>query len=104
MQPPTLTFPDPLLAHERHHPAKQRGGRSLCRPQNRRTGSTYFRLLIAVRSAENLTMPVALHQLEPRAVAPVPGLIAVTKFGLALVVEKSEVKALQEAFDRLVSV
>ena len=35
---------------------------------------TYFRLVIAVRSAESLTMPVAPHQLEPKP----PGLIEVT--------------------------
>src|ERR1700694_601445 len=46
----------------------------------------YFRLVIAVRSAESLAMPAAPHQLEPNAVAPLPGLIAVTKHGLALVV------------------
>src|ERR1700737_1913414 len=46
----------------------------------------YFRLVIAVRSAESLAMPAAPHQLEPNAVAPLPGLIAVTKPGLALVV------------------
>jgi len=27
--------------------------------------TTYFRLVIAVRSAENFTMPAAPHQLEP---------------------------------------
>ena len=32
---------------------------------------SYFRLVIAVRSAESLTMPVAPHQLEPKP----PGLI-----------------------------
>src|SRR3981081_3377880 len=47
---------------------------------------TYFRLVIAVRSAESLTMPAAPTQFEPNAVAPVPGLIAVTKPGLELVV------------------
>src|SRR6202035_1800067 len=63
----------------------KRGGRLLCRPLVFRR-RTYFRLVIAVRSAESLTMPVAPHQFEPNAVAPLPGLIAVTKVGLALVV------------------
>src|ERR1700692_3283945 len=39
---------------------------------------SYFRLVIAVRSAESLTIPVAPHQLEPKP----PGLMAVTKLGL----------------------
>jgi len=47
---------------------------------------TYFRLVIAVRSAESLAMPAAPHQFEPNAVVPLPGLIAVTKPGLELVV------------------
>src|SRR5450432_3972596 len=61
--------------------ANKRGGRLLCRPFGIER-ITYFRLLIAVRSAESLTIPVAPHQLEPNP----PGLIAVTKAGLALVV------------------
>ena len=61
--------------------AKQKGGRSLCRPASLER-TTYFRLVIAVRSAENFTTPVGLHQLEPNP----PGLIAVTKDGLKLVV------------------
>src|SRR6266404_6271744 len=65
--------------------AKQKGGRSLCRPASLER-TTYFRLVIAVRSAENFTTPVAPHQLEPKAAAPLPGLIAVTKDGLKLVV------------------
>src|SRR4030088_2898025 len=76
----------------------ERGGRSLCRPRIL-DGLAYFRLVIAVRSAESLTMPVALHQLEPKP----PGLIGVTKDGLKLVVVKSLVKTLQFAFERLVS-
>jgi hypothetical protein len=63
-------------------PPTKRGGRSLCRP-SRLEGITYFRLVIAVRSAESLAMPAAPHQLEPKP----PGLIAVTKLALALVVE-----------------
>ena len=61
-------------------------------PQSRE--NNYFRLVIAVRSAESLTIPAAPHQLEP---AP-PGLIDVT-----LVVPealKALVKALQLPFDR----
>jgi hypothetical protein len=52
--------------------AKQKGGRSLCRPASLER-TTYFRLVIAVRSAENLAMPAAPHQLEPKP----PGLIGV---------------------------
>jgi hypothetical protein len=59
----------------------------------------YFRLVIAVRSAESLTIPVAPHQLEPKP----PGLIAVTKLVLKLVVVWSLVNALQLALERLVS-
>src|SRR5205085_9158172 len=67
-------------------PQKQGGGRLLCRPQTVQPELGYFRLLIAVRSAENLTMPAAPHQLEPKAATPLPGLMAVTLFGLKLVV------------------
>ena len=81
------------------HPASEnkRGGRLLCRPPCSLGRRTYFRLVIAVRSAESLTMPAAPHQFEP---AP-PGLIGVT-----LVVPealKALVKALQLPFDRSVS-
>src|ERR1700736_4029732 len=65
--------------------ANKRGGRLLCRPR-RLERITYFRLVIAVRSAESFAMPAAPHQFEPNAVAPLPGLIAVTKPGLELVV------------------
>lgn len=44
---------------------QKRGGRSICRPFKVSGGETYFRLVIAVRSADSLTMPVAPHQLEP---------------------------------------
>src|ERR1700736_5444955 len=77
---PPLANPDAFGS-----PQKQRGGRSLCRPR-RFERMTYFRLVIAVRSAESFTMPAAPHQFEPNAVAPLPGLIAVTKPGLELVV------------------
>ncbi len=69
------------------YPPKQKGGRSLCRPCRNRLQKAYFRLVIAVRSADSLTMPVAPHQFEPNAVAPLPGLIAVTKAGLEFRVE-----------------
>src|ERR1700719_3689475 len=58
---------------------------------------SYFRLVMAVRSAESLTMPAAPHQFEPLP----PGLIGVT-----LVVPealKALVNALQLPFDRSVS-
>jgi hypothetical protein len=38
----------------------------------------YFKLVIAVRSAESLAMPAAPHQLEPKP----PGLVGVMKDGL----------------------
>ena len=62
---------------------KQKGGRSLCRPHRYQRNLRYFRLVIAVRSADSLAIPVAPHQLEPNP----PGLILVTKDGLKLVVE-----------------
>src|ERR1700682_6457061 len=71
------TLPNPAASAHR----KQKGGRSLCRPVSLER-MTYFRLVIAVRSAENFTTPAALHQWEPNP----PGLIAVTKDGLKLVV------------------
>jgi hypothetical protein len=43
----------------------------------------YFKLVIAVRSAESLTMPAAPHQLEPKP----PGLVGVMKDGLKFLVE-----------------
>jgi hypothetical protein len=43
---------------------------------------TYFKLVIAVRSAESLTMPAAPHQLEPKP----PGLVGVMKAGLKFLV------------------
>ena len=48
-----------------------------------REKKAYFRLVIAVRSADSLAIPAAPHQLEPKP----PGLILVTKVGLKLVVE-----------------
>jgi len=60
-----------------------KGGRSICRPfEADLSGSAHFRLVIAVRSAESLATPTALHQLEPKP----PGLIAVMLAGLKLVV------------------
>src|SRR5438876_8170245 len=77
----------PFLAVSRHPrriwlTAKQKAGSSLCRPLLQRE-MTYFRLVIAVRSAENFTIPVAPHQLEPKP----PGLMGVMKAGLKLLVE-----------------
>jgi len=74
----------------------EKGGRSLCRPFGRER-MTYFRLVIAVRSAESLTMPAAPHQFEPKP----PGLIEVT----FVVPEalKALVKALQLPLFRSVS-
>src|SRR5581483_2291480 len=45
-------------------PPKQKGGRSLCRPRRYQRNLRYFRLVIAVRSADNLATPVAPHQLD----------------------------------------
>jgi hypothetical protein len=84
--------PSPIRVHRQ----KKRGGRSLCRPRGL-DGMTYFRLVIAVRSAESLAMPAAPHQLEP---APV-GLIEVMLLVPAEL--KALVKALQLPFDRSVS-
>ena len=81
-------------------PAKKKGRQIALPPPVRRQKMTYFRLVIAVRSAESLTMPVAPHQLELEADA---GLIAVTLPGLAVRAVKSLVKALQSPLDRLVS-
>ena len=61
---------------------------------------SYFRLVIAVRSAESLTMPAAPHQLEPNAARIDRGDEARAEVP---VVEKSLVKALQLPFDRSVS-
>ena len=52
-------------------------------PFNRKV---YFKLVTAVRSADSLTTPAAPHQFDPGAVAPLPGLMAVTKPGLKFVV------------------
>src|SRR4029453_17329665 len=82
-----------------HRCHKRKGRQIALPPPIRSTRMSYFRLVIAVRSADSLTMPVAPHQLEPKP----PGLIAVMKAGLKLVVVWSLVKALHEAFDRLVS-
>ena len=78
------------------HPVRQktRGRQIALPPFQQSRHDSYFRLVIAVRSAESLTIPAAPHQLEP---AP-PGLIDVT-----LVVPealKALVKALQLPFDR----
>ena len=84
--------------------SKAKGRQVALPPSKPSREETYFRLLIAVRSTESLATPAALHQLEPKAVAAfAPPLIGVTKPGLALVAEKSLVKALQLPFDRSVS-
>ena len=61
---------------------EEKGRQIALPPPIRSTRMSYFRLVIAVRSADSLTMPVAPHQLEPKP----PGLIAVMKAGLKLVV------------------
>jgi hypothetical protein len=43
-------------------PPKQKDGRSRCRPPISRETMTHFELVIAVRSAESLTMPAAPHK------------------------------------------
>ena len=61
------------------------------------TRQHYFRLVIAVRSAESLTMPVAPHQLEPKPL----GLMAVVLPGMLAL--KALVSAAQLPLLRLVS-
>jgi len=68
-------FPARNPASSRH---KRKGRQINLPPLRRLERKTYFRLVIAVRSAESLAMPVAPHQPEPKP----PGLIAVTKDGL----------------------
>ena len=70
------------LAARNGRSTNTKGGRSICRPSLPTCGSAHFRLVIAVRSAESLATPTALHQLEPKP----PGLIAVMLAGLKLVV------------------
>ena len=57
----------------------------------------YFRLVIAVRSAESLTIPTALHQLEPKPF----GLMAVRLPGILAL--KALVRAAQSPLRKLVS-
>src|SRR4029077_2015171 len=59
---------------------------------------TYFRLVIAVRSAESLAMPAAPHQFElvPNGLLPVTVVVPTTAL-------QAPVKTLQSPFDRLVS-
>ncbi len=86
-----------LRRHSGPSIAKEKGGGLLRRPSVIPSPEAYFRLVIAVRSADSLAMPAAPHQLEPTPV----GLIAVMLVvPLAL---KSLVKALQSPFERLVS-
>ncbi len=86
-----------LAARSRLIQPTKKGGRQNNLPPPIFEKIAYFRLVIAVRSAESLAMPAAPHQLEPTPV----GLIAV----MLLVPEplKALVKALQSPFDRLVS-
>lgn len=68
-------------------PAQKKDGREIAFPPVLPLSALgYLRLLIAVRSADSLTMPAAPHHLEPAAVAV-----------------KSPVKRLQFAIDRSVS-
>jgi hypothetical protein len=75
----------------------RRRGRQITLPPPIFEKTAYFRLVIAVRSAESLAMPAAPHQFEPTPV----GLI-----GVRLVDPEplnALVKALQSPFDKLVS-
>src|SRR5882757_8510188 len=67
-------------------------------PSSDRSKKSYFRFVIAVRSAESLTMPVAPHQFE---LVP-SGLLPVTVVAPTCAL-KAPVKTLQSPFDRLVS-
>src|SRR6516165_5557145 len=81
-------------ARENRHEGKRQGQSRISPAQMKRrqivlppfaadlSGSAYFRLVIAVRSAESFAMPAAPHQLEPKP----PGLIAVMLVTLRLVV------------------
>ena len=69
-----------MAPKESRPPRTKQKGRQIALPPLVFERITYFRLVIAVRSAESLTMPVAPHQLEPTPV----GLIGVTKCRYAL--------------------
>src|SRR5882724_11732357 len=56
---------------------------------------SYFRLVMAVRSAESLTMPAAPHQFEPVPNGLFPVTVVVPTAAL-----KAPVKTLQSPFDR----
>src|SRR5205814_10427943 len=77
-------------------PKTKKGGGLLRRPLGLER-TIYFRLVIAVRSAESLTMPVAPHQLEPTPVGLMEEKLLLNTAVWSLV------KALQLAFDRSVS-
>ena len=74
-------LPSPFQTHLAHRKTKRAADRSAAPLVLERM--TYFRLVIAVRSAENFTTPAALHQLEPKPA----GLMGVMKAGLKLLVE-----------------
>src|ERR1700676_1214450 len=83
-----------IWAHRKTNEAADRSAAPLISSDH-----TYFRLVIAVRSAESLTMPAAPPPAEPKP----PGLMGVMKAGLKLVVAQSLVNTLQLALERLVS-
>src|ERR1700692_1669951 len=71
-----LRRPQPVLPHFSSTQTKGAADYSAAPVFTR--GESYFRLVIAVRSAESLTTPAAPHQLEPKP----PGLVGVMKDGL----------------------
>src|SRR5258708_2535809 len=82
---PARTSPRPLRMSARaavrsrsifiQKPRHNRKGRKIALPPRRsRVGGCYFRLVIAVRSAESLAIPAEPHQFEPTP----DGLIGVT--------------------------
>lgn len=56
---PKALFGDQIRSRDKE------SGRQITLPPLVFERTTYFRLVIAVRSAENFTTPAALHQLEP---------------------------------------
>ncbi len=62
----------PIPSHSVHH---KQEGRQIALPPRGLERIPYFRLVMAVRSAESLTMPAAPHQLEPKP----PGLVGVNE-------------------------
>ena len=74
------------------------GGRSLCRPLDLR-GRNYFRLVIVVRSAESLAIPVAPHQSDSNP----PGLMSDVLTAVKTLEVLSLVNALHAPLGGLVS-